>query len=74
MRYSEIHLSFIRELHLFRRSALLSKERMKSSNLEHRAIFKALKSRDAAKAFQLMQDHVLHAKARVLRDASPQSE
>ena len=64
----------VRELHLFRRSALLSKERMKSSNLEHRAIFKALKSRDAAKAFQLMQDHVLNAKARVLRDASPQSE
>jgi DNA-binding GntR family transcriptional regulator len=47
---------------------------MKSSNLEHRAIFKALKSHDAAKAFQLMQDHVLNAKARVLREAPSQSE
>jgi DNA-binding GntR family transcriptional regulator len=64
----------VRELHLFRRSALVSKERMKSSNLEHRAIFKALKSHDAAKAFQLMQDHVLNAKARVLREAASQSE
>ena len=64
----------VRELHLFRRSALVSKERMKSSNLEHRAIFKALKSHDAAKVFQLMQDHVLNAKARVLREAPSQSE
>jgi DNA-binding GntR family transcriptional regulator len=64
----------VRELHLFRRSALVSKERMKSSNLEHRAIFKALKSHDAAKAFQLMQDHVLNAKARVLREAASRSE
>jgi DNA-binding GntR family transcriptional regulator len=64
----------VRELHLFRRSALVSKERMKSSNLEHKAIFKALKSRDAAKAFQLMQDHVLGAKARVLREASSNSD
>jgi DNA-binding GntR family transcriptional regulator len=64
----------VRELHLFRRSALVSKERMKSSNLEHRAIFKALKGRDAAKAFQLMQDHVLNAKARILREALPHGE
>jgi DNA-binding GntR family transcriptional regulator len=64
----------VRELHLFRRSVLISKERMKSSNLEHKAIFKALKSRDAAKAFQLMQDHVLGAKARVLREASSHSD
>ena len=46
---------------------------MKSSNLEHKAIFKALKNHDAAKAFQLMQDHVLDAKARVLREASTAS-
>jgi DNA-binding GntR family transcriptional regulator len=59
----------VRELHLFRRSALVSKGRMKASNLEHKAIFRALKNRDAVKAFQLMQDHVLDAKARVLRDA-----
>jgi DNA-binding GntR family transcriptional regulator len=64
----------VRELHLFRRSALVSKERMKSSNLEHKAILKALKSHDAAKAFQLMQDHVLNAKARVLREASSHSD
>jgi DNA-binding GntR family transcriptional regulator len=63
----------VRELHLFRRSALVSTERMKSSNLEHKAIFKALKNHDAAKAFQLMQDHVLDAKARVLREASTAS-
>ena len=67
------HQNSVRELHLFRRSALVSKERMKSSNLEHKAIFKVLKARDAAKAFQLMQDHVLGAKARVLREASSNS-
>ena len=64
----------VRELHLFRRSALVAKERMKSSNLEHKAIVKALKARDAAKAFQLMQDHVLGAKARVLREATSSSD
>ena len=46
---------------------------MKSSNLEHKAIFRALKNHDAEKAFQLMQDHVLNAKARVLREVSLQS-
>jgi DNA-binding GntR family transcriptional regulator len=59
----------VRELHLFRRSALVSRERMKASNVEHKAIFRALKNHDAEKASQLMQDHVLDAKARVLRDA-----
>jgi DNA-binding GntR family transcriptional regulator len=59
----------VRELHLFRRSALVSGERMKASNVEHKAIFRALKNHDAEKASQLMQDHVLDAKARVLRDA-----
>lgn len=58
----------VRELHLFRRSALVSKERMKASNTEHRAIFRALRNHDGAKASQLMQDHVLNAKARVLRE------
>jgi DNA-binding GntR family transcriptional regulator len=59
----------VRELHLFRRrSALVSKERMKASNTEHKAILKALRSHDGAKASQLMQDHVLNAKARVLRE------
>lgn len=58
----------VRELHLFRRSALVSKERMKASNTEHRAILKALRTHDGAKASQLMQDHVLNAKARVLRE------
>jgi DNA-binding GntR family transcriptional regulator len=64
----------VRELHLFRRGALISRERMKSSNLEHKAIFKALKSHDATKAFQLMQNHVLDAKARILREASQQPD
>lgn len=60
----------VRELHLFRRSGLVSKERMKSSNQEHKAIFKALKNRDSDRAFQLMQDHVLGAKKRILSDHS----
>lgn len=56
----------VRELHLFRRGGLVTKDRMTQSNAEHKAIVTALRTRDGEKAFRLMQNHVLKAKKRVL--------
>jgi DNA-binding GntR family transcriptional regulator len=59
----------VRELHLFRRHALVTRERMSHSNAEHKAIVEALRSRNARKASRLMEAHVLQAKERVCRAA-----
>ena len=61
--------SLVRELHLFRRQALVSLERMKDSNGEHRAIVGALGSRNPVAAASLMEAHVLNAKNRIFRTA-----
>lgn len=58
--------SCVREIHLYRRHALVGTERMAHSNAEHRAIVEALAAHDPATASQLMESHVLDAKARVL--------
>ena len=68
-RLLQTYLSFIRELHLFRRQALVSLERMKESNAEHRAIVAALGSHNAVAAASLMEAHVLNAKKRIFPDA-----
>jgi DNA-binding GntR family transcriptional regulator len=57
--------SFIQELHLFRRSGLVSAGRMAESNREHRAIVEALAKRDPRAASRLMEAHVLDAKRRI---------
>ncbi len=61
-----MYQSCVRELHLFRRHALVAPDRMAQSNAEHAAILAALKAHDAALATQLMEAHVLGAKSRVL--------
>lgn len=60
------YLSHVRELHLFRRRALVGGERMAASNREHRAILAALEARDGERAEALMRAHVLGSKARAL--------
>jgi DNA-binding GntR family transcriptional regulator len=59
--------SLIRELHLFRRKALLTAERMSESNAEHRAIHAALRARNPVAAASLMEAHVLNAKKRIFQ-------
>lgn len=56
----------VRELHLFRRHALVTKERMLQSNIEHRQILEALRSHNARKASHLMEAHVLDSKKRMI--------
>lgn len=62
--------SIIRELHLFRRKALVTRERMADSNVEHRAICAALRARNPVAAASLMEAHVLNAKKRIFQRAS----
>ena len=64
-RLLQTYQSFIRELHLFRRQALVTPERMSDSNAEHRAIVAALRSRNSVAAASLMEAHVLNAKKRI---------
>jgi DNA-binding GntR family transcriptional regulator len=67
-RLLQTYQSLVRELHLFRRQALVTPERMKDSNAEHRAIVGALRSRHAVAAASLMEAHVLNAKKRIFRN------
>jgi DNA-binding GntR family transcriptional regulator len=66
-RLLQTYQSLVRELHLFRRQALVTPERMKDSNAEHRAIVGALRSHNAVAAASLMEAHVLNAKNRIFR-------
>jgi len=59
--------SIIRELHLFRRKALVTRERMSDSNAEHRAIYAALGAKNPIAAASLMEAHVLNAKKRIFQ-------
>ncbi len=59
----------VRELHLFRRRALLSPLRMRGSNEEHAAILDRLAARDAPGARAVMERHVLQARDRLLAGA-----
>jgi DNA-binding GntR family transcriptional regulator len=59
--------SIIRELHLFRRKALVTRERMSDSNAEHRAIYAALRAKNPVAAASLMEAHVLNAKKRIFQ-------
>ncbi len=55
----------VRELHLFRRRALVPAGRMTASNREHRAILEALAGHRAASAERRMAAHVRGAKRRI---------
>jgi DNA-binding GntR family transcriptional regulator len=66
-RLLQTYQSLIRELHLFRRKALVTRERMSESNAEHRAIYAALRAKNPVAAASLMEAHVLNAKKRILQ-------
>ena len=56
----------VKEMHLFRRSFFNSATNMKKSNEEHRAIYEAIKKKDAKKAKNLAVRHVLSGRERLL--------
>jgi DNA-binding GntR family transcriptional regulator len=66
-RLLQTYQSIIRELHLFRRAALVTRERMSDSNAEHRAIYAALRAKNPVAAASLMEAHVLNAKKRIFQ-------
>jgi DNA-binding GntR family transcriptional regulator len=66
-RLLQTYQSLIRELHLFRRKALVTGERMLDSNAEHRAIYAALRAKNPVAAASLMEAHVLNAKKRIFQ-------
>jgi DNA-binding GntR family transcriptional regulator len=68
-RLLQTYQSIIRELHLFRRKALVTRERMSDSNAEHRAIYAALRAKNPVAAASLMEAHVLNAKKRIFQAA-----
>lgn len=70
-RLLDMYHSCVRELHLYRRHALVGADRMAHSNAEHATIVEALSRHDAARAAHLMEAHVLEAKARVLGNPAP---
>jgi DNA-binding GntR family transcriptional regulator len=69
-RLLQTYQSIIRELHLFRRQALVTRERMSDSNTEHRAIYAALRAKNPVAAASLMEAHVLNAKKRIFPTAT----
>jgi DNA-binding GntR family transcriptional regulator len=69
-RLLQTYQSIIRELHLFRRKALVTRERMSDSNAEHRAIYAALRAKNPVAAASLMESHVLNAKKRIFQTAA----
>lgn len=56
----------VKELHLFRRPAFAYAAKMNRSNVEHRALFEAMVSGDAAAARRLASEHVLSGRQRLL--------
>jgi DNA-binding GntR family transcriptional regulator len=66
-RLLQTYQSIIRELHLFRRKALVTRERMSDSNAEHRAIYAALRAKNPVATASLMEAHVLNAKKRIFQ-------
>jgi DNA-binding GntR family transcriptional regulator len=70
-RILSMYQSLIRELHLFRRRALVAQGWLRASNAEHRAIVKALTARDPYKAEQLMSLHVMGSRIRLEAAGEP---
>jgi DNA-binding GntR family transcriptional regulator len=61
-----INISLIKELHIFRRRALIVGENTLVSNEEHKAILSALEARDIDASGAQMEQHILRGKMRFL--------
>jgi DNA-binding GntR family transcriptional regulator len=57
---------YVKELHVFRRRFFDYENKMRRSNLEHRAIVAAMIAGDGARARQLAEQHVLTGRQRLL--------
>ena len=70
VRLARDYAGAVRELHLFRRRALITPGRMSASNAEHAGILAAIEAGDPVAARELMERHVIDARDRVApRDA-----
>lgn len=65
-RLAVAYRGFVRELHLFRRRALVSPGRMEASNAEHAGIIDALAAHDPDLTRSRMEAHVLDARDRIV--------
>jgi DNA-binding GntR family transcriptional regulator len=63
-RTCEVYNSLVKELHLFRRSALTRNDRMSESNAEHACLVRALASRNAKLSRKLAEEHAQNGKRR----------
>ena len=73
VRLARQYAAAVRELHLFRRRALVTPGRMRGSNAEHAAIIRSLAAHEADATRRLMESHVLSARDRIL-SSKPASE
>ncbi len=64
-RIQSLYQSLVRELHLFRRKALVADGSLKASNAEHRQIVEALAAGDSERAESLMNRHVMGSRMRL---------
>jgi DNA-binding GntR family transcriptional regulator len=64
---ASIYRRLVNKLHLFRQQSLLLGGGLTVSNREHRLILQALVSRDAIRARQRMENHILAGKQRFLK-------
>jgi DNA-binding GntR family transcriptional regulator len=55
------------ELHLFRTRSFILPGSLRASNHDHRAVVNAIRAGDAESAAELLADHILKGKARLLR-------
>jgi DNA-binding GntR family transcriptional regulator len=72
-RLTQMYLSLVKELHLFRRKGLIQQGSMDVSNAEHALILEAIAHRDPVKAGLAMRNHVMTAKQRLMTAIELQS-
>ncbi|MGB6103222.1 MAG: GntR family transcriptional regulator [Pusillimonas sp.] len=69
-RLVDMFLGTDKELHLYRHRSLVQPSGVSISNREHREIVEAIASRDASRASQAFQQHILNGKARAMAAAN----
>lgn len=72
-RIIELMQQLERQLHLFRRHALIHPGAMRASNNEHRLLLQALRNGDAAEASRIAENHVQGGRQRFLNALTEQS-
>lgn len=65
-RAQQLYDGFVKELHLYRRQNFNAPGNMRRSNVEHRRIYDAIASGNAAKAKQYAEEHIQSGRQRML--------